>query len=210
MTNYGFYKRKGGMMVKSISYSQTEIIEWIQQLYGDIECDCTYSKGVFYKDISKPKLKFDINPQDGVAYADCRHLPLQDQSINCMMYDPPFLATKGKSLQKEDDSNLMAKRFGVYPTEKELFEFYADSLSEFKRVIAPKGVLIIKCQNKVSSGKQILSHVWFINEAKSWGFCCEDIFILLAKSRLTPEWQVKNQKHARKFHSYFLVFRRLD
>ena len=40
------------------------------------------------------------------------------------------------------------------------------------------------------------------------GFYPEDIFILLAKSRIVADWQIKNQKHARKFHSYFIVFRK--
>ena len=35
-----------------------------------------------------------------------------------------------------------------------------------------------------------------------------DIFVLLAKSRLTAKWQLKNQRHARKFHSYFLVLKK--
>lgn len=32
--------------------------------------------------------------------------------------------------------------------------------------------------------------------------------MLLAKSRLVADWQVKNQKRGRKFHSYFLVLRK--
>lgn len=32
------------------------------------------------------------------------------------------------------------------------------------------------------------------------------MFVLLAKNRIVADWQAKNQKHARKFHSYFLVF----
>ena len=38
------------------------------------------------------------------------------------------------------------------------------------------------------------------------GFYPKDLFILLAKNRLVADWQVKNQKNARKFHSYFWVF----
>lgn len=199
-----------GDLITSVSYSQTEIIQNIQKLYGDIECDVTYSKGVFYKDISPPPLRFDILPIEGVEYADCRQLPLDNSSVAHLMFDPPFLATKGASLKKDDENNIIAKRFGVYPTEKELFQFYSDSLMEFRRVIRPKGILTVKIQDKVSSGKQILSHVWLINKAEKLGFICEDLFVLIAKSRLTPEWQIKNQKHARKFHSYFLVFRRCN
>lgn len=196
-------------MIKSISYNQEEIIKNIQLLYtGDIECDPTYSKGNFYRNINKPKHKFDINPQsEGVRYADCRRLPLKDNSIKSIMFDPPFLATKGISLNGEK-GNIIANRFGVYPTEKELHQFYIDSMKEFYRILEDKGWLVFKCQDKVSSGKQYLSHVFVVNQAISIGFYPKDIFILVAKNRLTPEWQTKNQKHARKYHSYFLVFQK--
>ena len=49
-----------------------------------------------------------------------------------------------------------------------------------------------------------------MNEAIKIGFYPKDLFILLAKSRLVADWQVKNQKNARKFHSYFWVFEKKD
>lgn len=199
-------------MVKSISYDQSEIIKGILKLHvknGKIDCDPTYSVGNFYKNtgIEKPKYCFDINPQVPEAkYGDSRKLPLNNESIECLMFDPPFLATTGKSLNNNDDSNKINKRFGVYPNEKELHQFYIDSLKEFHRVLKNKGILIFKCQDKVSSGKQYMSHVFIMNEAVKLGFYPKDLFILLAKNRLVADWQLKNQKNARKFHSYFWVF----
>ena len=37
-----------------------------------------------------------------------------------------------------------------------------------------------------------------------------DLFILLAKARLVADWQAKNQQHARKFASFFWVFKKCD
>lgn len=198
-------------MVKSISYDQVEIIKDIIALYipsGKIDCDPTFSKGNFYNNdiVIRPKYCYDINPIDGVEYSDCRRLPLAEESIDSIMFDPPFLATTGKSLTEDNDSNKIAKRFGVYSNEKELHQFYLDSMVEFYRVLKNKGILIFKCQDKISSGKQYLSHVFIINKAIEIGFYPKDIFILLAKNRIAADWQVKNQKHARKFHSYFIVF----
>ena len=67
-------------MIKSISYDQTEIINNILKLHVPqhfIDCDCTYSKGNFYKNtgIQEPKYKFDIEPMEGVLYGDSRDLP---------------------------------------------------------------------------------------------------------------------------------------
>ena len=199
-------------VVKSISYDQSEIIKDILQLHVPdkvIDCDPTYSIGNFYKNtgIEQPKYCFDINPQvSNVKFGDSRDLPLDDKSIKCIMFDPPFLATTGPSLAKEDGSNKINKRFGVYPNEKALHQFYIDSLKEFYRILQNKGILIFKCQDKVSGGKQYMSHVFIMNEAVKLGFYPKDLFILLSKNRLVADWQIKNQKNARKFHSYFWVF----
>ena len=173
------------------------------------QVDPCYSKGNFYKNtgIKEPIYKFDINPQtDDTIQADVRNLPLEDKSIQTIMFDPPFLATTGKSLATNNDNNIIAKRFGVFNSEKELHQFYIDAMIEMYRVLDDNGILIFKCQDKISSGKQYLSHVFIINEAIKIGFYPKDLFILLAKSRLVAEWQAKNQKNARKFHSYFIVF----
>ena len=204
------------MIIKSISYDQTEIIKNILMLHvpqGYIDCDPTYSKGNFYKKsgIEEPKYKFDIEPQaQDVIQANAENLPLKDKSINCIMFDPPFLSTSGKSLKLDNDNNKINKRFGVYPTEKALHQFYINALYEFYRVLKDKGILIFKCQDKVSSGKQYISHVFICNMAVEIGFYPKDLFILLAKNRIVADWQLKNQKNARKFHSYFWVFKKSD
>lgn len=174
-----------------------------------IDCDPTYSKGNFYKDtgIQEPKYKFDLFPQTwDTIKADARNLPLEDESLNCIMFDPPFLATKGKSLGEDNDNNKINKRFGVYPSEEELHQFYIDAMREFYRILKLNGILIFKCQDKVSSGKQYMTHCFVWQEAVKIGFYPKDLFILLAKNRLVADWQLKNQKNARKFHSYFWVF----
>ena len=126
------------------------------------------------------------------------------------MCDPPFLATTGKSITANDNNNFINKRFGVFPNEKELHQFYIDSMKEFYRILKDDGILIFKCQDKISSSKQYLSHVFIINEAIKIGYYPKDMFILLAKTRIVADWQVKNQKNARKFHSYFLVFQKCN
>ena len=203
-------------LISSISYDQIEIIENILKLHtkdNTIDCDPTYSKGNFYKNgkIKEPKYKFDINPQtEDTIKADARNLPLDDNSVNCIMFDPPFLATTGKSIKANDNNNFINKRFGVFPNEKELHQFYIDSMREFYRILKDDGILIFKCQDKISSSKQYLSHVFIINEAIKIGYYPKDMFILLAKTRIVADWQVKNQKNARKFHSYFLVFQKCN
>ena len=203
-------------MVKSVSYDQGEIIRNILQLHipsHQIDCDPTFSKGVCYKDagIQVPKYRFDINPQcDGVEYGDSRHLPLDDESVDSILFDPPFLAATGKSLEENKSNNVINKRFGVYPSEKELHQFYIDSMVEAHRILRHGGVLIFKCQDKVSGGRQYMSHIFIMNEAVKIGFYPRDLFVLIAKSRLVADWQARNQKNARKFHCYFWVFEKSE
>ena len=202
-------------LVRSISYDQGEIIRNILKLHvpeGKIDCDPTFSTGAFYNGtgIDLPQYRFDISPQrSDVVQADARHLPLDDGCISCMMLDPPFLATKGKSLNSTD-GNIINRRFGVYPDEKSLHRCYSDMLTEAYRILKPDGILIFKCQDKVSSGKQYLSHVFIVNEAVRIGFYPKDLFVLLAKSRLVAEWQKRNQKHSRKYHAYFIVLQKTN
>lgn len=204
------------MYVKSVSYDQHQILRWILKLHceADIELDPTYSKGGFYKKgVKFPKYKLDLFPsREGVVAADAENLPVKSGSISTMVFDPPFLATKGKSLTEPDSkgSNRIVRRFGCYPSEKELFTFYRNSLIEFKRVLKPGGVLIFKCQDKVSSGKQYFSHKFVMDCAEDLGYYLKDLFILVVKNRMIPKWQTVNQQHARKFHSYFLVLENSD
>lgn len=199
-------------VIKSINYSQEEIIKNILQLHcngENIECDPTYSKGVFYKKLNRPKYTFDLYPQDNITIkADCRHLPLSDNSINILMFDPPFVIGSGPSLNNSiEGQSIIQKRFTGFKSGEELWKFYRESLDEFYRVIKNGGILIVKSQDVIACSKQWLSHIEIINYAYKIGFYPKDIFILNAKNRLISG-KVKNQQHARKYHSYFLVFKK--
>lgn len=198
--------------VRTVVESDTEAIQSILDLHcsgQQIDLDPTYSKGNFYKKgITRPRFCSDIDPKAGVMVADAIYLPFKDESLKTIIFDPPFLATSGPSLKIDDDSNKLNKRFGVYPSEVKLFEFYEKALAEFHRVVKKGGILIFKCQDKVSSGIQYFSHCYIHNMADKAGWYPKDLLIVLAKNRIVADWQKKNQKHARKFHCYYFVFQK--
>ena len=180
------------MLIKSVYDNDKDIISAILKLHNNnerIELDPTFSKGNIYKGLEEPIFKSDLYPQrDDVLQYDATTLPFDNNTIKSILLDPPFLATKGKSLTEDNSSNKINKRFGVYSTEKELHNMYKQALKEFYRILIDKGILIFKCQDKVSSGKQYWSHVFIMNEAEKLGFYCKDLFILTAKSRMVADW----------------------
>lgn len=193
-------------MISTIDYDQQNIIKNIIKLYAQqgIELDPTYSKGVFYKNMPdyEPLEKFDLYPQtDDTLQANANNLPHLDGQITSIMFDPPFIVGH----TKDKPTGIIGERFHGFRYITDLWQWYDECLKEFYRILSKGGVLVFKCQDTVSSGKQCLSHVHIINEAEKLGFVCEDIFVLLAKNRIIGH-NHSIQKHARKFHSYFLVF----
>ncbi len=161
--------------------------------------DPTYSTGGFYKSgkIPQPKWKFDISPRaEGVIKADCRDLPLLDDSESSILCDLPFIHAGGKD-------SIIGNRFDSYPSQKELQELYWGALREFKRILTPGGILVFKCQDIVESGKQVWTHchVWY-HAVISLDYYAKDLAILAAKRRITGHNHSK-QQHLRRFHSYF-------
>ena len=193
-------------IMKSVSDNQSEIIASIMSLYcpAGFDLDPTYSKGVFYKKIPEPKLKYDLEPQiDDVLRADCRKLPLSNNSLASIMFDPPFVGGS----RKDGKPGIIKERFGYYKTVPILWKFYRDAMDEFYRLLKPSGILVFKCQDTVECGKQYMSHVEITNYAYKIGFYPLDLFVLTAKNRLISPNQ-RQQQHSRKYHSYFLVFRK--
>jgi hypothetical protein len=199
-------------VIKSIYFNQKELLESIIKLYcpEGFELDPTYSTGGFYKGIKQPKYKFDILPiKEGVVNADVTALPLKDNCINSIIFDPPFLACTGPSLYTKEKNNIITKRFGRYSSMENLWSMYDMALKEFYRVLYRSGILVFKIQDSVSSGKQYISHYEVLTSALNAGFYVKDIFVLLCKNRILSS-KHNNQIHARKFHSYFIVFEKCN
>ena len=198
-------------MIKSIGFDQNEIIGNILNLHCKeyIQVDPTFSKGNFYKNRPRPKYCFDIAPQfDFVIQADCRNLPLASGRFETVILDGPFGVGSGPSLlENKNGQNIVPGRFGCFRTGKELTEFYQQAVPEMFRILASGGILIQKIQPVVGCGRQWITHVVSINTALTAGFIFKDEFILLAKQR-PISGKIKKQQHARKFHSYFYVFKK--
>jgi len=205
MTNSLFPSSETKPLIRSYSFDQVSIIRSIIELYipaGRIDLDPCYNRGGFYKsgEIKLPFYKLDINPIYG-AVGDSRNLPFQNETIGSTIFDPPFLTYPDKK------KSCKMTLFGSFRTYKDLHEMYYSSFQEFYRIMLPAGILIVKCQDS-TIGSNFVSVVTksVINPCEELGFKQIDMFILLSKQRI--ENRTKTQRMSRKYHSYFVVFRK--
>ena len=94
----------------------------------------------------------------------------------------------------------------MFDTFDELYICYEDILKEAFRVLKNNGILVFKCQDYTDS-KTTLTHCFVHNWALDIGFKTEDLFIMVFKGGRV--WNSKlTQRHARKYHSYWFVFKK--
>jgi hypothetical protein len=194
-------------IVKSFSTSQKTILAWIQQLHcpRGFECDLTYGNGGFWKTTTRPFHCFDLEPtQKFVRAADSRSIPLEEDTLNSVVFDPPFI-----TYVRSGSRSIMAKRFSGYWSYEELTEHYKETLRDVCRVLKEKGVLIFKCQDIVHNHRLHCTHANVISWACEFSFILKDMFLLIAHNRMPTKASANGkqcQKHSRIHHSYFLVF----
>jgi hypothetical protein len=193
---------------KSVSFAERQILKWITRLFlsgHPFEADVTYSTGRIWQGLEAPRLKFDLKPQaPGTIQADCRRLPLVSGSLKSIFFDPPFNVRNSKAPMKLHQDWEKTTRFGAYPTQAELFSFYSSSISEAYRLLAPRGILVVKIQDCVDSGARLWSSDHITREAQGLGLELAERFVYLSDSVV---WRREPKYHARIAHCYFLVFR---
>lgn len=182
---------------------------------GSLVADVTFGKGIFWKRVRDDAYR--VLATDIKTGTDCRRLPYDDESIDCVVLDPPYM----EGLFRAHQHSLAGK--GTYTAFRETYsngksdsaarpKYHAAVLSlyfqaglEAFRVLRENGVFIVKCQDEVSANIQNLTHVELINEFASQGFYAKDLFVLIRSNKPAVS-RILRQRHARKNHSYFLVF----
>ena len=193
------------MRYLSVFKDDSEILKAISDIHlkGEwFEYDCTYSKGVFWKDIPQPFYKSDIEPLfDNVMKIDATEMKgVADSQFNSIVFDPPFLFRKRKSV----NNDKICARFSYFKSYEELVEMYKKCLNQFKRILAKGGYLCFKCQD-MTDNKFYCTHNFIINYAGEIGFELKDIIIKATTQKLQRE--AKQQNCVAKVHSYWLVFK---
>ena len=196
-------------VIRSISESQDEILCNILRLYiksNNFDCDLTFSKGNFYNIIDAPRLKFDKYPQrmDVLPLIEANDIP--SYSLHSIVIDLPFIVNANSKGGFSEHSKI-AKRFDFFTSEEELYKANNDMIELSYDKLSKGGFLIMKVMDVCGPNGQIWVAHHVHNKAIECGFSLDDIFILIARSKyLHTNGQI--QRHARKYHSYFFVFRK--
>ncbi len=176
---------------------------------GSIVADVTYGKGVFWRRI--PEDFYRLRPSDILTGVDCRDLPYTDGEIDCVVLDPPYMHSPGgtaHTVHQAFEHHYRNNRTGNRTTKKyheAVLSLYEDAAVEAHRVLRERGVLIVKCQDEVCANRQRFTHVEIMEAYERMGFVAEDLFVVMRQNKPGVSRTVR-QVHARKNHSYFLVF----
>ena len=181
---------------------------------GSTVADVTYGKGVFWRQVDPAA--YHVLVSDISTGVDCRSLPYEDESIDCVVLDPPYmegfyrerrtaLAGRGSYHAFRSTYSTGSPSRPTHRYHAAVLDMYIEAGREASRVLRPAGVLIVKCQDEVSANRQWLTHVEIINAYTCGGFYTRDLFVLIRQNRPAVS-RIITQHHARKNHSYFLVF----
>jgi len=185
---------------------------------GSVVADVTYGKGIFWKSV--PKGRYRLLATDIKTGVDCRKLPYEDATIDCVILDPPYM----EGLYRRSKSHLAGSgTYAAFRTtysngertldgpkyHEAVLDLYFKAGREAHRVLKQYGVMIVKCQDEVSANTQRLTHVELVEHYQMLGFYAKDLFVVVRPNRPAVS-RIKAQEHARKNHSYFLVFVKTD
>lgn len=173
--------------------------------------DITFGKGVFWKQV--PREQYRLLATDVMSGTDCRKLPYGEGTIDCVVFDPPYMHTPGGTahVNHQNYEGYYRNNGTGNGTDRKYHEavldLYFQAGEEARRVLRNEGIFIVKCADEVCANQQRLTHVELINEFAIKGFIIEDLFVVVRTHRPGVS-RILQQAHARKNHSYFLVFRK--
>lgn len=176
---------------------------------SSVVADVTYGEGVFWRNI--PDDQYRILGTDIQTGVDCRDLPYANGEIDCVVLDPPYMHSPGGTAHQSHSAfeayyrNNQAGNNTTSKYHEAVLELYVDAGVEAHRVLRERGVFIVKCQDEVCSNRQRFTHVEIMESYSRLGFIPEDLFVVVRSNRPGVSRTVR-QVHARKNHSYFLVF----
>ena len=175
---------------------------------GSHVLDMTYGNGTFWKNVDRSLYTIwrnDIDPNLGDYSYDFTDIGrfIADR-FDVVVFDPPY-ASRSSNKNGQVGSMYNNQKHGIATVEG-MMEYYKSGMGEASVLLKEDGILIVKCQDEISSGKQQWNHITLLEIGGTLGYLSEDLFVMVRSS--TPIMRHSYQLHARKNHSYFLVVRK--
>lgn len=195
---------------------------------GSKVADVTWGKGVFWREVPPDAYDIygtDIDPDKSPTgdSVDCREAyqyweKRGETPFDAVVLDPPYAegyfrrnenmmpGNGSHSPFRESYSNgkVMDTKGSKY--HQAVLDLYCEAGREAKRMLKDDGTLIVKVQDEVSANTQELTHIQVTNFYEGeLDMYTKDLFVVQRMETPTVSG-MHNQVHARKNHSYFLVF----
>lgn len=216
-------RTQGGVATSNVTMSafisgNADVFPQILDLHvpdGAKIADVTYGTGVFWKNVDLTR--YELIPSDIATGVDCRALPYENETLDAIVIDPPYMEGLLRSKKDHKAGSGSHSAFREYYSNGDevttegpkwhgaVTDLYYKAGAEALRVLKDKGIAIVKCQDEVSANRQWLTHVEIINHYEELGFYTKDLFVIVRQNKAVIA-RLKKQVHARKNHSYFLVF----
>lgn len=195
---------EGAGIKSAVVGDNADLISDVSRLWvsaDDVIVDVTYGRGAFWRKACRaPDYCFDL--QTG---QDLRAVPLEDNSVDVVVLDPPYRPSHGS---KNFGGNGLAQAYKLgeihIDTIEDVLDLYRKGIKEASRICRLGGRILVKCQDLSYGHRLHLVSLDVLNIMVNNGFELADHFVLVNKSQLvSPVWT--RQERARRNHSVLWV-----
>lgn len=178
----------GEILAADYYVNNARLMEAVAKLWikpDDRVLDTTYGKGSFWKRYKPETLvKNDLLVGgDDVHHLDFRDMyPWVDGTFDVVVFDPAYVTPGGRETSTIGQMNVA---YGMDSAEANLeaqWEVIRAGLYECQRVLKPKGILMVKCMNYISSSRYWNYHSRMIHMMTLRAMTQVDQFMLVKKS----------------------------
>lgn len=171
----------------------------------DIVLDSTYGRGKWWTKWRPAEDLFITNNFEDGGW-DFRKAPYDDDVMDVITYDPPYVSMGGRKTTGLPD---MANRYGMDTapaTPLALQQLINDGMGEMHRILRPGGIMFVKCQSYISSGKMWLGEYSTLKCALGLGMEVVDHLVHLSGVR--PQPPGRRQVHSRRNYSSLYILKK--
>ena len=175
---------------------------------GATVADVTHGNGAFWRRI--PDSTYTVLASDSNTGTDCRNLPYDAGTIDCVVFDPPRMHDDDRAaLRSEPAYEGYYRHHATDVTgakhHEAAMQLHTDMAAEATRVLRENGVYILTCQDEICADCQRFSHIEITTRLSELGLLLEDLFVVVDEGTPVTSRRLR-QLHARKNHAYLLVF----